>query len=252
MKTPVNGKTLRRHLTYSWWKYALVIIIGALAVNLLYTVTAYRSPAEKKIDVYIYGYGDEKGINAYMNEIRLTKMSDMEEMNALLLTMDESYGAMQLSTYIAAAEGDVYILPRDEFVSFAVNGAWIPLEDYPEITTHFTERDISLQSGWRRESESGESHLYGIPVSKLPGLSKYLYVENGYICVLVTNGNDENVVKFLSILCEDMIEDAEVSSDSVSNESKSADSDPAQTDSSSGEETASLSDFSPAGTQKGD
>ena len=225
MNTPINGKTLRRHLTYSWWKYALVIIIGALAVNLLYTVTAYRSPADKKIDLYIYGYGDEAGINAYMNEIRLTKMSDMEEMNALLLTMDETYGKMQLSTYVAAAEGDIFILPRDEFVSFAVSGAWVPLEDYPEITSPFTDRDISLQSGWRRESESGESHLYGIPLSKLPGLSKYLYVENGYVCVLVTNGNDENVLKFLSILCEDMIEDTEAPSESVPEIEKSAASD---------------------------
>ena len=40
MKTPINARTLRQHLTYSWWKYALVIALGAVAVNLYYTMTA--------------------------------------------------------------------------------------------------------------------------------------------------------------------------------------------------------------------
>ena len=210
MKTPVNGKTLRQHLTYAWWKYALVIIVGTLGVNLLYTVTAYRSPAEKKVDLYVYGVADQTLLSAYMDEVRLTKMPDMEEMSALLMTTDASYGPMQISTYVAAGEGDIYILPRDEFVSLASGGAWVPLENNSGITSIFTERDISLQSGWRREAETGESHLYGIPLSKLPGLSRYLYVENGFVSVLLTNGNDDNVLKFLSILCEDMVDDVPV------------------------------------------
>ena len=63
MKTPVNAQTLRQHLTYNWWKYALVIILSALAVNLYYTVTAYRPPEEKKVDFYIYGLADETALN---------------------------------------------------------------------------------------------------------------------------------------------------------------------------------------------
>ena len=88
----------------------------------------------------------------------------------------------------------------------ASSGAWVALEDIPEITSLFTSREISLQSGWRREAESGKSHLYGIPVSKLPGLENYVYVENGYVSVLSANGNDENVLKFLRIFCERMLE----------------------------------------------
>lgn len=207
MKTPVNAKSIRQHLTYSWWKYALVIILGAVAVNLYFTVTAYRPPADKKIEMYLYGLGDENGLNSYMASVREEQMPEMEEMSALLLATDATYGPMQLTTYIAAAEGDLYLLPRDQFISFASSGAWLPLEHDAELTNLFTSREISLQSGWRRDAESGESHLYGIPVSKLPGLSQYAAVENGFLCILVTNGNDENVLRFLRILCEDMLEE---------------------------------------------
>ena len=207
MKTPVNGRTIRQHLTYSWWKYALVIVLGAVAVNLYYTVTAYRSPPEKKIEVYIYGIGDEAGFQTYLDGVREEKLPEMEELRAQLLTTDANYGPMQLSTYVAAAEGDIYFLPRDNFVSLASSDAMMPLEDQTELMDLFTEKSISLQSGWRRNSDTGENHLYGIPLSKLPGLNKYCYVENGYACVLVTNGNDENVLRFLQILCEDMIEE---------------------------------------------
>ena len=60
MKTPVNARTVRQHLTYSWWKYALLIILSALAVNLYYTVTAYRVPEDKKVIT------NEEPLNSYL------------------------------------------------------------------------------------------------------------------------------------------------------------------------------------------
>ncbi len=205
MKTPVNARTVRQHLTYSWWKYALLIILSALAVNLYYTVTAYRVPEDKKVILYVYGITNEEPLNSYLAEVREEKMPEMEEISSLMLTTDATYGPMQLSTFVAAGEGDLYFLPRDQFVSMAASGAFAVLENDAELTSLFTDRDISLQSGWRREADSGESHLYGIPLSRLPGLEQYLYVENGYLAVLITNRNDENVMKFLRILCEDML-----------------------------------------------
>ncbi len=222
MKTPVNAGTLRQHLTYSWWKYALMIILGTLAVNLLYTVTAYRSPAEKKVELYVYGLADEQKLKAYMEEVQSEKMPDMEEMNVLLLTTDATYGPMQLSTYIAAGEGDLYILPRDEFVSLASSGAWLPLEDEQELVTLLSGAGVNLQSGWRRDADTGVSHLYGIPIAKLPGLADYLYVENGYLCALISGGNDENTFRFLRILCEDMLKESSATQTDLS--------DPAETD----------------------
>jgi len=206
MKTPINSQTLRQHLTYSWWKYALAIIASVFAVNLYFTVSSYRSPEEKKVLLYVYGTANETAMNDYLARVQENQMPDMEEMYVLMLTADNTYGPMQLSTYVAAGEGDLYILPRDEFVSMSSTGAWVALEDEEELTSLFSERGLSLQSGWRRDTDSGVSHLYGIPISRLPGLEQYVYVENGYLCMLITNGNDENVMKFLKIFCEDMLE----------------------------------------------
>ena len=177
MKTPINAQTLRQHLTYNWWKYALVIVLGALAVNLYYTTSTYRPPEEKKVDLYIYGLADDAGLRQYMAGVNEEQMPDMEEMDVIVMVQDESYGAAVLSTYMAAGEGDLYILPRDSFVSYASSGAFLPLEEDEELMALFNDREISLQSGWRRNSDEGVNHLYGIPVNKLPGLERYCRVD---------------------------------------------------------------------------
>ena len=174
MKTPLNAESLRQHFTYSWWKYLLVLVAGIFAVNLLMTVTAPRIPEDKRVDFYVYGLSDADSLNAYMEKIRSGEMADMESMSSNTFFQDNNYGPMQLTTYIAAAEGDLYLLPRDG-------------------------------RGWRTLSESDETHLYGIPADTLPGLSTLCYAENGYLSVLAYGGNTDNALKFLHILCRDMI-----------------------------------------------
>lgn len=209
MKTPVNSRTLKQHITYSWWKYLLIAVAAVFLTDLLYTVTAYRSPAEKKVEFYIYGGMDQEKLTDYMNRVRETEMADMEVMVPQLLLDDTTYGPMQLMTYFAAGEGDVFLLPRDEFISYATSGALLPLEEEEDLMSVFNAAGISLQSGWRRYTETGESHLYGIPQSKLPGLARYAYARDGYLCIAAAGGNDANAVKFLKILSRDMINEPE-------------------------------------------
>lgn len=205
MKTPLNKSTLRTHLTYSWWKYLLAAVVIIFGVDLLYTVTKYQSPPEKKVELYVCGYVDNDNLDLYMENVRQNDMPDMEVMDSVMLTSDETYGDMQLSTYMYVGEGDIYVLPKDKFVSYAEGGFFVPLEDRNTLEAYFPEGFASMTSGWRTESDSREKHFYGIPVSKLPGLNQYMYVNDGYLCVLVTNGNDENVLKFLEILCRDFM-----------------------------------------------
>ena len=205
MKTPLNAKTLKHHLAYSWWKYLLIGLISFGLVDLLYSVTAYRPPREKTLGFYIYGYMDEPGLTAWMDNVRETEMTDMEEIRPQMLLDDDTYGPMQLMTYLAAGEGDIYLLPREEFLSNAANGALIPLEEDAELMSLFDAAGISLQSGWRRETETGETHLFGIPQDKLPGLSRYALAKDGFLCIIITSRNTENAAKLLRILCRDMI-----------------------------------------------
>ena len=62
MKTPVNGQTLRNHLTYSWWKYALIIVPSFMLSRLYFDTSVYQSPPDKRIDLYVYGLGDESAL----------------------------------------------------------------------------------------------------------------------------------------------------------------------------------------------
>ena len=203
MKTPINSRTLRQHLTYSWWKYLLIAVIAFGLVDLLYTVTTYRAPRDKTVGLYVYGYINENEMNPYLENIHTAEMSDMEEINAYALTLDDTYGPMQLMTYLAAGEGDIYLLPRDQFLNNAMSGSLLPLEDDAELLALFDSKGVSLQNGWRRDTETGETHLYGIPLDKLPGLSQYVYAQDGYLSVIISSGNKENAVRLLRILCRD-------------------------------------------------
>ena len=205
MKTPLTSARLKQHLTYNWWKYLLAAVLAVGLVDMLYTLTAYRPPREKSLGFYIYGYMDEPTLTEYMDHVRETEMSDMEEMKPILLMTDDSYGPMQVMTYMAAGEGDVYLLAREEFLNYAASGSLIPLEDDTELISLFDSAGVSLQSGWRRNTETGETHLYGIPQSRLPGLGLYAYATDGFLCMPVTTRNRENAAKFMRIICRDMI-----------------------------------------------
>lgn len=205
MKTPFTAARLKQHLTYSWWIYLLIIAIGIASVDIVYSVTAYRPPRDKTVSLYVYGYVDEPGMTAYMDHVRETEMPEMEQITSVMMVPDDTYGPMQLMTYLSAGEGDLYLLPRDDFLSYALYGTLVPLENDPELIALFDSAGVSLQIGWRRETETGETHLYGIPQDKLPGLAKYAYAKDGYLCLVVTGQNRENAAQFLRILCRDMI-----------------------------------------------
>jgi len=206
MKTPINMKTIREHMHYSWWKYALIVVAAFVGWNLFYTMTAYRPPQEKEVELFIMGYGLQEPLDAYMNEVWQAEMPDMEAVGGLYLTYDETYSSMQLMTYIAAGEGDLYMLPKDFFNSYAGEGAFVELDFIPGLIENLESAGIDLSKGWRTNIETKEKHLYGIPMIDFPGLERFMYPDQElYLSIVVTNGNDENVAKFLQLFTEDML-----------------------------------------------
>ena len=205
MKTPVTSGKLKQHFTYSWWKYLLIAIAAFGLVDLLYSVTAYRPPRDKTVNLYVYGYINEPVLTDYLDNTRQAEMADMEQLSYVTLMVDDTYGPMQLMTYMAVGEGDLYLLPREEFLNYAASGALVPLENDSELMDIFNRAGASLQSGWRTETETGETHLYGIPQDKLPGLEQYAYAKDGFLCQIASGGNQENASRFLRILCRDMV-----------------------------------------------
>ena len=212
MKTPVTKERIQNHLTYSLWKYVLLAVAAVFGWNIIYSVTAYRPPEEKKVVLGVYAYGEEERINTYMEEIRQELLPEMEEMNAIYIMPDETYGAMILSARIAARECDMYVLPREQFQSYAAQGAYMPLEEVlPDLVADLEAAGISLSRGYRTYEETGEKHLYAIPCAELPGMQSMLYtdVSDMYIGVFFSTGNDENVLTFFERFIRDMMVEPE-------------------------------------------
>lgn len=208
MKTPVTKETLRNHLAYCWWKYALLIILAVFGWNIVYTTTRYRAPDDKRVTMNVYVYADSEGLTAYMNNVHETQMSDMEEMSVIYNVPDATYGEVIFSTHVAVREGNVYVVSRDYFQRYAASEAFKPLEEETELVAMLEEAGISLSQGWRTVTETGERHLFGIPCAHLPGIARYIGdPEDTYLCVLIGNLNDENAQKFLNIFVSDMLKE---------------------------------------------
>lgn len=217
MKTPITKEKLQHHFTYSLWKYALLAVVAIFGWNLIYSMTAYQAPEEKKVVMGVYSYGSEDNINIYMEKIRVDLMSDMEEMYASYIMPDATYGDMILSTRIAARECDIYVLPRTQFQNYAAQGAFMALEEVlPGLVQDLEAAGVGLSRGNRALEETGEKHQFGIPCADLPGMLPMLMSDTSdmYACIFAVTDNDENVIKFFDQFIRDMMIDpamAEVS-----------------------------------------
>lgn len=198
---------LKTHFVYSWWKYLLVLVLGCFGVDLLFTMTAYRPPEEKKIELYLCSsYADSIAIEeAFWPELQ-ARCPDQEELTVLNINLasGDIYAQMQFSTYAAAQEGDVCLLPRSEFRKLAQDGAdnaFLELTPYLEGGAIGVE-DIDL-SGGRAVSEAGEEGLYGIPADTLYGLLDYSCdPENSILCIMAYSGNQDTAAVMIDLLLQ--------------------------------------------------
>ena len=208
MKSRPEIKTLKNHFTYSWWKYLIVLIVGVFGVDLLYTVTEPKVPDSLKIEMIVCGASLDQDFGEYMERVRVEQMPDMLK-TELSVIPDDDTAIQYLTVRIGTQGGDVYLLPKDEFDTIALNGALLPLEDDKGLMDVL--QVLNVESGRKVDPDSRDSrHLYGIPLknqygqSQFPGLEQYFYVNDGYLCLLRYGKNVENARIFLRILCQEL------------------------------------------------
>ncbi|MBQ8202029.1 MAG: hypothetical protein IJZ74_09735 [Clostridia bacterium] len=210
MKTPVSLKRIQNHFSYSWWKYVILAAVSIMGWSILFSVTAYRPPEEKKIILGVYSYGDETVLQGYMDQVWPTDFPDMEEMDAMYILPDETYGDMILSTRIAARDCDLYVLPREQFQGYAEQGGFMAIDTVcPELVAELEASGITLSRGWRTNAESGEKHLYGIHCADLPGaLNMFGYdTSDAFISIFFETGNDDNVTRFFEMFIRELMKE---------------------------------------------
>lgn len=214
IKTPINRETLKNHMTYSTWKYVLMVVCVILGWSLIYTTTAYRSPQDKRVDVYIQSNtASQDMLDAFLQPIWKETVPEMETVSGVLMTIIDDYTTnMQLMTYMAAGEGDIYFLNEQYFKSMASQGSFLELEDLVADGTLQVD-DVDLTKGYVAYVEeydddgrpvSTSRHLYGIPLDSFYGFMNGMQVDNRgmYAAIIVNNQNDENVIPFFNALLQ--------------------------------------------------
>lgn len=203
----ITKKWLKNHWTYSWWKYLLLVCVCVMGVNVLFTSTAYRPPEEKKIELYVCnGYVDQQSMQDQVSEVFFARFPEQEEMTVMNINLasDDMYVQMQFTTYLAAQQGDVLMIPQShvyQLAGEAADNAFLELTPYIESGVIDPEA-LGVQPLKLKDSEGIEG-VYAIPADTLYGLFELGNApENSYLCLTAFSGNEDTAAAVLSMLFE--------------------------------------------------
>lgn len=203
----ITRKWLKNHLTYSWWKYLVLVVACVMGVDMLFAMTAYRVPEDKKVEVYILNdYIQAQALEETLWPPFAEAYPDQEQLTVLNINLagGDIYAAMQFSAYAAAQQGDVCLMPVSEVEKLAADGAqyaFLELTPYVESGLIDTE-GIDLTPG-RMSTSDGTEGLYAIPADTLYGLLAYGNdPADSMLCILDYSGNDEHAAAVLGMIID--------------------------------------------------
>lgn len=217
LKTPITAKTLKNHLVYHGWQYLLALAASFVVWNLVFIQTTYRPPQDKRIDLYIQsGTANQEAVDAFLLPIWKQAVPEEELVSATMMLqpggVEDYYSSMQLMTYVAAAEGDIYMLTLEDFKRLAAQEAFVPLDDYLKDGVIQAE-GIDLNPGRvtvvRMDEEgkttvNAETALYGIPAFSLFRFASDMNIDNRnlVLALAINGGNIEDSARFLNALVQ--------------------------------------------------
>ncbi len=203
---PITKRKIRHHFQYSLWMYLVVVAVALFGWNLIYTTTRYQPPEDLRVEFYVQSTtANTDSLQALADRIHEQIMPEMELVTAQPVTISSDYyGDMQITVWITAAQGDIYMLSKEYFDRFAPAGAFMDLQSYVDAGTLDTS-GLDLYAGMATltDPDPGQEgkRLYGIPADLLTGFSDYAIDPSDMVlCVLYRNGNDEYSIKFLNYL----------------------------------------------------
>ena len=200
---PITREKIKNHFHYSIWQYVLLVVVAVFFWNLLFSTTQYRTPPERKVELYAEGYQDAEGVKSLdkiMETIHAEIVPEMEEVSYRFLTLDETYAPMQLMVWASAGEGDIFLVSEDRFHQMASGGALLDLQPYIDSGMLAVE-GIDISAGIVRDEEMGKRSQYGIPADSLAGLEEAgLMVKGGILSVLAAERDREPAVRVLNHL----------------------------------------------------
>lgn len=210
----ITKERIKNHLHYGKWVYLAIAVICWFLGDLLFTMTEYRPPDEREVTVEVVcaNYVDQDALTssaawALAAGQAFDETLEKVEITAIAYSGDaekDIYGAQKFTVMVAAGQGDIYLLPKSLFAMLWAQGGIVPLDTYVETGILKTDGlDLSettlgapVQPGGPEseivEDEAGDKHLYGIPLTDLPGLTAAGYPrETAYAVVMAYGKNPE-------------------------------------------------------------
>ncbi len=194
---PITKKKIQNHFAYAWWQYAVLIGFAVFGWNILYTMTGYRVPEEYKVEWYYDGYVPTTTSDQMVEWMQsFDFMAEMEEVTFTAVGYDETYGDMQFMVWVAAGEGDLYMLGTDRFIQ--MGDGIIDLQPYIDSGA-LDVTGIDLTNGYVTDADTGEVVLRGIPTESLTGFEDYgVPLENHTMSILSACGNVDVVIAIMN------------------------------------------------------
>ncbi|MFO7296631.1 MAG: hypothetical protein C0P72_011510 [Clostridia bacterium] len=205
----INRETLRNHLHYDWWKYVVGIVVTAMLWNLVSTMLRPQTPPDKKVDIVLVGdYMLEEKAKP-ISQRMLEDFPELLEINFLNIPLGgnidpeiEMAGRQKLAAMMMVQEGDIYVLSRQEYETFAKQGAFMPLDEYidDEMTKYISleeleEYKLSVQD---ENFQDNQPHVYGIPLKGITLFDDTGYnVEDKVMSIMVHSKNKEKAVEVM-------------------------------------------------------
>ena len=187
----LTKKKLKNHLAYSWWKYALAAAVSTMLVSIVFAVTEYRPPDDKKVEFYVLNsYADTETMQADFWPLLQARKPEQEKLTVISINLTDSsniYAPMQFSTYVAAQQGDLFLISRDEMLKITSDGAQ---ESLVELTPYLEKRLDELVEKYDFLScRRGKGFMQGLVVTGRPvGEILKKALENDLI--ILSAGND--------------------------------------------------------------
>ncbi|MDO4547859.1 MAG: hypothetical protein Q4D04_07175 [Clostridia bacterium] len=236
--TRITKDSLKNHFHYRKWIYVIIIAVCYFVTDLIYTMTEYRPPDERKVDFQLVQSGivDTEAMQAVADAALIEAQQfdpTLEQVEFISLSYsgnaeEDIYGVQRYVVMIAAQEGDVWILSNELFLSLYIEGAVLPLDDYIcegilDVPADAVEEYTLYEpSGQMDEDDnyiiptSGEKHVYACPASLMPGIERYGYDTQGKCAVIMSySANPETSAKVLASVIGLLSEDETSSNENI-------------------------------------
>ena len=232
--TKLTREKLKVHFHYNRMIYLIVVALSVLAGNLVFTMTEYRAPNERRVDIELVGaYADTSTQECKDVKARLLaagqeaeRIADAEqgidvtaadyecalqEVDFFTVEYDETsndaeasyYGLQKYMVTLAAQEGDIYVLGRNQLIELIEQNAVVPLDGYIERgVIDPGDRDlgnVTFDEYDDDEKATGERHIYALQAGTLIGFNDVFSFspEGKYLAIVRFSQNPDTAAAVL-------------------------------------------------------